>query len=335
MRAPAVVGSWPEPFAQASAGGERLPVRIECRGAAAPCDAVAERLAECASVDASRARPTGASRALRLLVGPGRAVRLGPGRGPARRRPADERRLRPLRALRAGFRLLALDERAEVARAQASDAGLVAALRRGERPPTWVVTGTDAAGVAAAAEAARRRPARGPLRACVTPEGDRPAAGRAGVRMRSPLAYSPRPGPARRRERRSPRAPTSARSPSSPSSSRTRSCSPAPARRSWSPGSVAGAGRALAAAARWAATLGVLIVAVNGIASQRGETILVRGWELPVLGQIDVSAEALAEGGGAGAADRRRARRLRRPLGLRRSRPACCACCARSPATRR
>lgn len=58
----------------------------------------------------------------------------------------------------------------------------------------------------------------------------------------------------------------------------------------------AGAGRALAASARWAAALGVLIIVVNGIASQRGETILVRGWDLPLLGQIDVSAEALAEG---------------------------------------
>ena len=58
----------------------------------------------------------------------------------------------------------------------------------------------------------------------------------------------------------------------------------------------AGAGRALAASARWAATLGILIVAVNGIASQRGETILVRGWDLPLLGQVDVSAEALGEG---------------------------------------
>jgi energy-coupling factor transport system permease protein len=62
-------------------------------------------------------------------------------------------------------------------------------------------------------------------------------------------------------------------------------------------GLAAGARRALAAATRWAATLTLLIVIVNGLASQRGETILVRGWELPVLGQIDISAEALAEGG--------------------------------------
>ncbi len=62
-------------------------------------------------------------------------------------------------------------------------------------------------------------------------------------------------------------------------------------------GLAAGAHRALAAAARWGAALGVFVVAVNAVASQRGDTILVRGWELPVLGQIDISAEALAEGG--------------------------------------
>ena len=61
-------------------------------------------------------------------------------------------------------------------------------------------------------------------------------------------------------------------------------------------GLLAGAGRALLAAARWGALLAVVIVAVNGLASQRGDTILVRGWELPLLGQLDVSAEALAEG---------------------------------------
>lgn len=59
----------------------------------------------------------------------------------------------------------------------------------------------------------------------------------------------------------------------------------------------AGARRALALAARWGAALGVIIVAVNVIASQRGDTILVRGYDVPVLGALDISAEALAEGG--------------------------------------
>lgn len=58
----------------------------------------------------------------------------------------------------------------------------------------------------------------------------------------------------------------------------------------------AGAGRALAAAARYGVALGLVFVAVNAIAAQRGDTILIRGFELGVLGQIDVSAEALVEG---------------------------------------
>jgi energy-coupling factor transport system permease protein len=62
-------------------------------------------------------------------------------------------------------------------------------------------------------------------------------------------------------------------------------------------GWAAGASRAVRAALRWALALGALIVIVNALASQRGETILVRGWDLPALGRIDVSAEALAEGG--------------------------------------
>ena len=62
-------------------------------------------------------------------------------------------------------------------------------------------------------------------------------------------------------------------------------------------GLLAGTGRALAVSARFAAWLGLLMVVTNAIASQRGETILVRGPELPVLGTLDVTAEAIAEGG--------------------------------------
>lgn len=62
-------------------------------------------------------------------------------------------------------------------------------------------------------------------------------------------------------------------------------------------GLAAGARPALLLAARWGTALGVVIVAVNAIASQRGDTILVRGPDVPVLGSLDISAEALAEGG--------------------------------------
>lgn len=62
-------------------------------------------------------------------------------------------------------------------------------------------------------------------------------------------------------------------------------------------GLLCGTGRALAASARFAAWLAVLMVATNAIASQRGDTVLVRGPDLPVLGTVDITAEALAEGG--------------------------------------
>jgi energy-coupling factor transport system permease protein len=61
-------------------------------------------------------------------------------------------------------------------------------------------------------------------------------------------------------------------------------------------GLLADAGAALRLAARWGLALGILVTAVNVIASQRGDTILVRGFDLPILGQIDISLEALVEG---------------------------------------
>jgi energy-coupling factor transport system permease protein len=62
-------------------------------------------------------------------------------------------------------------------------------------------------------------------------------------------------------------------------------------------GLAAGAGRALRASARWGLSLGVLVVVVNGLVAQRGDTVVIYGLWLPLLGDTDVSAEALAEGG--------------------------------------
>ena len=62
-------------------------------------------------------------------------------------------------------------------------------------------------------------------------------------------------------------------------------------------GIAAGAGRSIAQPLRWSVGLAVMVVAINAIASQRGDTVLFRGSELPVVGRIDVTLEALAEGG--------------------------------------
>ena len=159
LRTPAVVGSWPEPFAQASAGTELLPVRVECHGERGPCDSVAERLAD-EGVDASienaqrRQRDAeGSPPALRLLVGPWEQVRSDSVAAQLDRGPQTSGVFARLERFRSGYRLVALDERGQPVREDDSGAGLVAGLREGEEPPTWLITGTDAAGVEEAVEA--------------------------------------------------------------------------------------------------------------------------------------------------------------------------------------
>ena len=47
---------------------------------------------------------------------------------------------------------------------------------------------------------------------------------------------------------------------------------------------------------RYGLALAFMVVLVNVIVAQRGDTVLLRGLDLPVLGQVDVTLEALAEG---------------------------------------
>jgi hypothetical protein len=146
MRVPAVVGSWPEPFLQASAGEDRLPVRVVCAGTVGPCEAAQDALADAgvsSTVSDIDKEPEG--EAVRVLVGRwtdlsddpvARLLARGPGASGVFARPDDK-----------GIDLLDVD-----GDAASSGSGLVAATRDGEDPPTWVVTGIDPAGVVAAAE---------------------------------------------------------------------------------------------------------------------------------------------------------------------------------------
>jgi energy-coupling factor transport system permease protein len=61
-------------------------------------------------------------------------------------------------------------------------------------------------------------------------------------------------------------------------------------------GYAAGAGRAVAASLRLGLTLFVVMIAVNILVNHRGDTVLVRGWDVPVLGQMDITLESLVEG---------------------------------------
>jgi energy-coupling factor transport system permease protein len=61
-------------------------------------------------------------------------------------------------------------------------------------------------------------------------------------------------------------------------------------------GLLSGARRAVLAALRLGALLALLITVVNGLVTDRGETVLARLGEFPVLGEVNVTLEALAAG---------------------------------------
>jgi energy-coupling factor transport system permease protein len=65
-------------------------------------------------------------------------------------------------------------------------------------------------------------------------------------------------------------------------------------------GLVAGARDAVRAALRMGLTLALLIVVVNALVTSRGDTVLVRLGEWPLLGQVDITAEAIAAGAAIG-----------------------------------
>jgi energy-coupling factor transport system permease protein len=65
-------------------------------------------------------------------------------------------------------------------------------------------------------------------------------------------------------------------------------------------GATARAGGAVRAALRLGLALAALIVAVNALVVDRGETVLLRLGEMPLLGRVDVTAEALAAGAAIG-----------------------------------
>jgi energy-coupling factor transport system permease protein len=61
-------------------------------------------------------------------------------------------------------------------------------------------------------------------------------------------------------------------------------------------GLAAGARDALTVSLRWGIWLGASIVVVNALVTDRGDTVLVRGYDVPVLGPMDVTLESVAAG---------------------------------------
>jgi Domain of unknown function (DUF4430) len=146
----AVVGAFPEPFVSGT-DGKRLPVRLDCADDAQEvCDEVGERLSE-VGVKSGRsgAGGFGGEGVLRVKVGRWAEVR----KDSAVRRLEEGPRASGVfaRPSAAGDEIALLDARGEAERTLRAGAGLVAATRMGGEAPTWIVTGTDSVGVAAAA----------------------------------------------------------------------------------------------------------------------------------------------------------------------------------------
>jgi hypothetical protein len=148
MRVPAVVGSWPEPFLHGY-DGERRRVEIECMGGGAACGAVRDVLA----AERVEAEPdSSAGKAIRVLVGPWASLRKDPAAaqiegGPQASGVFARFELRP-----GELRLVGLGVDGAPAQTFGLGAGLVAATRRYDAPPVWLVTGTTVDGVLAAAD---------------------------------------------------------------------------------------------------------------------------------------------------------------------------------------
>jgi hypothetical protein len=153
QRIPAVVGSFPEPFL-AGTGGKRIPVKVVCAGAVErSCQEVETRLAAAGATGLARStiQQGPGPGVLRVIVGRWADVRADPTARSLENGPAASgvfARFDP-----SGRQIALLDQEGKTVRTLAAGAGLVAATAQSDQQPTWIVTGTDDVGVAAAAAA--------------------------------------------------------------------------------------------------------------------------------------------------------------------------------------
>jgi hypothetical protein len=154
MRVPAVVGDWPEPFVHGY-GGERWPSGIYCGAARGACELIDQELTAAGvetGSDPGPADDAASGEEIRVLVGTWDEIGDDSVAGLLRGGPQRSGVFATFAGESPSSGLTLLDDRGRVTETLTAGAGLVAALRPEDGPPTWVVTGTDARGVAAAAE---------------------------------------------------------------------------------------------------------------------------------------------------------------------------------------
>jgi Domain of unknown function (DUF4430) len=153
---PAVVGSFPEPFRH-GVGGKRLPTTIECASDVdAACKRVSAELSAAGVPAASQLLGTGSGPdTLGVVVGTWRELRPEVAASLIDHGPSASGVY--ARFSGGGNSLQLLGPDAQVDRTLGAGAGLIAATADSSSAPTWLVTGTDTAGVMAAAGALTER----------------------------------------------------------------------------------------------------------------------------------------------------------------------------------
>jgi len=152
MRIPAVVGAFPAPFVHGP-GGKKFPVRLECgqpQGAA--CNRVSNELVKLGLVPGRGVLgATATADTLRVVVGTFDQVRVDQAAATVAEGPRASGVY--VKVTPDGKTIQALDATGKVRQRLGAGTGLVAATAQAEQQPTWLVTGTDDAGVTAAAQA--------------------------------------------------------------------------------------------------------------------------------------------------------------------------------------
>ena len=150
---PAVVGSFPEPFLD-GVGGRRYPTTLECAADTRPACTEADHALGALGVRVAERSLRGGAGAgtIEIVVGTFGELAHVSAAGLVAGGPKSSGVY--ARVAAGGRRLLLLDPHGQMVRTLAAGAGLIAATTAsGTAVPTWVITGTDVAGVDAAAGA--------------------------------------------------------------------------------------------------------------------------------------------------------------------------------------
>jgi hypothetical protein len=149
---PAVVGSFPEPFLHGS-GGRRFPTVLQCASdVSQACSRVSDELSSLGVPVATQQIGTGSGTdSLGVVVGTWRDIRPEIVASLLQQGPAASGVYAKFAGGGSGLTLL--DPHGNAGRTLGAGAGLVAATAQGSDTPTWLITGTDVAGVDAAAKA--------------------------------------------------------------------------------------------------------------------------------------------------------------------------------------